>query len=173
MRLRIWLAGLAAAVLLAAGGAATVLPTAGALAASGRGASHHGLSRVYAPYFETWTKDSIPVLASKSGAKFFTLAFIQAAGKKGAAACTITWDGARKQPISAGRYKTQIDELREHAGTVFLVAHNLGEIEENCNKVIWLEKGKIVQAGDDVTGIIDAYLMASGGERRVREPVNA
>ncbi len=67
----------------------------------------------------------------------------------------------------------RIDELREHAGTVFLVAHNLGEIEENCNKVIWLEKGRIVQAGEDVTGIIDAYLTASGGERRVREPVNA
>jgi teichoic acid transport system ATP-binding protein len=73
------------------------------------------------------------------------------------------------------RRKSQrrIDELREHAGTVFLVAHNLGEIEENCNKVIWLEKGRIVQAGDDVTGVIDAYLIASGGERRVREPVNA
>src|ERR1700735_906138 len=64
----------------------------------------------------------------------------------------------------------RIDELREHAGTVFLVAHNLGEIEENCNRVIWLEKGKIVQAGDDVPGIIDAYLEASGGDPRVREP---
>ena len=64
----------------------------------------------------------------------------------------------------------RIDELREQAGTVFLVAHNLGEIEETCNKVIWLEKGRIVQAGDDVPGIIDAYLAASGGEPRVRAP---
>ena len=64
----------------------------------------------------------------------------------------------------------RIDELRAQAGTVFLVAHNLGEIEENCNRVIWLEKGKIVQAGDDVPGIIDAYLEASGGDPRVREP---
>jgi len=67
----------------------------------------------------------------------------------------------------------RIDELRAQAGTVFLVAHNLGEIEENCNKVIWLEKGKIVQAGEDVTGIIDAYLVASGGEPRVRQHANA
>lgn len=65
----------------------------------------------------------------------------------------------------------RIDELRAEAGTVFLVAHNLSEIEETCNRVIWLEKGRIVQAGDDVLGIIDAYLEATGGEPRVREPV--
>jgi teichoic acid transport system ATP-binding protein len=63
----------------------------------------------------------------------------------------------------------RIEELREQAGTVFLVAHNLNEIEETCNRVIWLEKGRIVQAGDDVEGIIDAYVAASGGEPRVRE----
>ena len=62
----------------------------------------------------------------------------------------------------------RIDELREQAGTVFLVAHNLSEIEETCNKVIWLEKGQIVRAGEDVLGIIDAYLEATGGEPRVR-----
>ena len=33
-----------------------------------------------------------------------------------------------------------------------------------------LEKGKIVQAGEDVLGIVDAYVAASGGEPRVREP---
>jgi teichoic acid transport system ATP-binding protein len=63
----------------------------------------------------------------------------------------------------------RIDELRQEAGTVFLVAHNLKEIEENCNRVIWLEKGKIVQAGEDVAGIIDAYLEASGGGPLIRD----
>ena len=62
----------------------------------------------------------------------------------------------------------RIDELRAEAGTVFLVAHNLAEIEETCNRVIWLEKGKIVRAGDDVPAIVDAYLEATGGEPRVR-----
>jgi teichoic acid transport system ATP-binding protein len=64
----------------------------------------------------------------------------------------------------------RIDELREHAGTVFLVAHNLGEIEETCNRVIWLEKGQIVRAGSNVPEIIDAYVKATGGEPRVRTP---
>ncbi len=70
------------------------------------------------------------------------------------------------------RRKSQqrISELRGDAGTVFLVAHNLQEIEQTCNRVIWLEKGEIVKDGEDVTGIIDAYVAASGGERRVREP---
>ena len=53
---------------------------------------------------------------------------------------------------------------------MFLVAHNLGEIEETCNRVIWLEKGRIVQAGSNVAEIIDAYLEATGGEPRVRQP---
>jgi teichoic acid transport system ATP-binding protein len=67
----------------------------------------------------------------------------------------------------------RIDELRKEAGTVFLVAHNLSEIEETCNRVIWLEKGRIVRAGEDVPGIIDAYLDATGGEPRVRERAKA
>src|SRR5215467_3081279 len=58
----------------------------------------------------------------------------------------------------------RISELRDQAGTVFLVTHNLREIEETCNRVIWLEKGQIVQAGEDVESIVDAYLAASGGQ---------
>src|SRR6266571_3762585 len=62
----------------------------------------------------------------------------------------------------------RIGELRAQAGTVFLVAHNLNEIEETCNRVIWLEKGQVMMDGEDVRGIIDAYVEASGGERRER-----
>src|SRR5580704_13978277 len=63
----------------------------------------------------------------------------------------------------------KIMQLRGEAGTVFLVAHNLGEIEASCNRVIWLEKGQIVMQGYDVPGIIDAYLEATGGEPRRRD----
>jgi teichoic acid transport system ATP-binding protein len=69
------------------------------------------------------------------------------------------------------RVKSQerIEELRREAGTVFLVAHNLRHVEETCNRVIWLERGQIVRMGDDVPGIIDAYVAASGGEPVVRD----
>jgi teichoic acid transport system ATP-binding protein len=71
------------------------------------------------------------------------------------------------------RSRQRIEELRAQAGTVFIVAHSMAQIEETCNRVIWLEKGQIVRAGDDVPGIIDAYLAATGGEPLVREPVKA
>jgi teichoic acid transport system ATP-binding protein len=63
----------------------------------------------------------------------------------------------------------RIKELRDEAGTVFLVAHNLGEIEQSCTRVIWMEKGLIIRDSEDVPGVIDEYLQASGGEPRDRE----
>ena len=63
----------------------------------------------------------------------------------------------------------RIKELRDEAGTVFLVAHNLGEIEQSCNRVIWMEAGRILRDSDDVPGVIDQYLAATGGEPRHRE----
>ena len=67
------------------------------------------------------------------------------------------------------RSRERIEALRAQAGTVFVVAHSMALIEETCNRVIWLEKGKIVRAGDDVPAIIDAYLAATGGEPLVRD----
>src|SRR6202041_1640821 len=63
----------------------------------------------------------------------------------------------------------RIKELREEAGTVFLVAHNLGEIEQSCNRVIWMEAGQILRDSDDVPGVLDESLPAPGGEPRHRE----
>jgi teichoic acid transport system ATP-binding protein len=70
------------------------------------------------------------------------------------------------------RVKSQarIEQLRKEAGTVFLVAHDLAAVEETCNRVVWMEQGKIVTQGEDVTGIIDAYIAAAGGEAVQRDP---
>jgi teichoic acid transport system ATP-binding protein len=50
----------------------------------------------------------------------------------------------------------RIRQIRESAGTVFLVAHDLKVIEETCNRVIWLHKGKIKMDGDPKE-VIAAY----------------
>jgi teichoic acid transport system ATP-binding protein len=50
----------------------------------------------------------------------------------------------------------RILQMRESAGTVFLVAHNLDVIEETCNRVIWLHKGKIKMQGDPQE-VLEAY----------------
>ena len=128
----------AAAVTLLAGGAAAAAP---ALAAHPR---HPG--GVYAPYFETWTRDNIATIASRSQARDLTLAFIQAAGKTGAAACTVTWDGVRKQPISAGRYAAQIARLRRAGGDVipsfggYSADQGGTEIADSCHSVARIAK---------------------------------
>jgi hypothetical protein len=128
----------AAAVTLLAGGTAAAAP---ALAAHPR----HPAG-VYAPYFETWTKDSIAAIASRSDVRDLTLAFIQAAGKTGAAACTVTWDGVRKQPISAGRYAAQIARLRRDGGDVipsfggYSADQGGTEIADSCHSVARIAK---------------------------------
>jgi teichoic acid transport system ATP-binding protein len=65
----------------------------------------------------------------------------------------------------------RIEELRAGASTVFLVAHNLEEVEQTCNRVIWMERGQMVMQGEDVVGIIDKYIEASGGAPVLRDPV--
>jgi teichoic acid transport system ATP-binding protein len=69
------------------------------------------------------------------------------------------------------RSHNRINELRAAAGTVFLVAHDLEEVELTCNRVIWMDRGKIVMQGDDVIGIVDTYIEASGGIPIERDPV--
>ena len=50
----------------------------------------------------------------------------------------------------------RIKEIRDSAGTVLMVTHNLGEIRQTCSRVIWLADGVIVQDGDTAS-VIDAY----------------
>jgi teichoic acid transport system ATP-binding protein len=54
------------------------------------------------------------------------------------------------------RSAARIKQLREQAGTVFLVSHGLGVIREICTRAIWLEEGKIVADGDVAT-VVGAY----------------
>jgi hypothetical protein len=146
MRRRFWLAGVSAAVLL------TAAPAALAAGAAGHGSSRRAAT--YAPYFETWTRDSISAIARRSGARFLTLAFIQAAGKHGAAACTVTWDGQKKFPISAGRYAAQIARLRRHGGNVipsfggYSADQGGTEIADSCHSVT-----KIAKAYEEVVKV--------------------
>jgi hypothetical protein len=73
-------------------------------------------SHVYAPYFETWTTDSIATVAQQSGAKYFTLAFLQTLSK---GSCTLAWNGTAGQTVASGRYLADIAALRATGGDVF------------------------------------------------------
>jgi teichoic acid transport system ATP-binding protein len=67
------------------------------------------------------------------------------------------------------RSERRIVELREHAGTVFLVSHSLGIIRDTCTRCIWLESGKIVMDGE-ANAVVDAYdeRYDSGGRTSTR-----
>jgi Glycosyl hydrolases family 18 len=72
-------------------------------------------AHVYAPYFQTWTSDGITTIAKQSGARYFTLAFLETLGKT---SCTLAWNGSSSQPVAAGRYLTDIQSLRGLGGDV-------------------------------------------------------
>jgi hypothetical protein len=72
-------------------------------------------AHVYAPYFETWTLDGLTTTAQQSGARYFTLAFLETLSKR---SCTLAWNGSRSQTVSTGRYLTDIASLRALGGDV-------------------------------------------------------
>lgn len=53
-----------------------------------------------------------------------------------------TGDAAFKE-----RSEQRMTELRENAGTVFLVSHAAQTVEEMCTRAIWLDRGRVVYDG--------------------------
>jgi teichoic acid transport system ATP-binding protein len=54
------------------------------------------------------------------------------------------------------RSQARMLEMRDGAGTVFLVSHSMKSIKETCNRVLWLEKGDLLMDGDPET-VVAAY----------------
>ena len=114
--------------------AGVVLATPGAVVAAGTPLPAH----LYAPYFEAWTSDTMTNVAQASGARYFTMAFIQTP-KKGS--CTPTWNGDRAQTMSAGRYASDLASLRAMGGDMipsfggFSADRGGTEIADSCKDV--------------------------------------
>lgn len=54
------------------------------------------------------------------------------------------------------RSEARIREIRDNAGTVFLVSHSMQSIRDTCNRVLWLDKGTLIMDGDP-DEVITAY----------------
>lgn len=54
-------------------------------------------------------------------------------------------------------------ELMSHGTTVLLVSHNIDQIRELCDRVVWLDHGKIVEIGEAET-VCRNYMRANGME---------
>jgi hypothetical protein len=111
-----------------------------ALAAAPSHDHHHRLpEQVYAPYYETYLAPDtapIPAVAQRSGARYFTLAFLQSP-KKGS--CVLDWNGTSSQPL--GYYAADIARLRRMGGDVipsfggYSADHDGTEIADSCTSV--------------------------------------
>ncbi len=55
----------------------------------------------------------------------------------------------------------RMKELMSGGATVLFVSHDLEKIEEMCDKVIWLERGKVIMFGD-TEEVCSAYRKAQG-----------
>ncbi len=95
-------------------------------------------AHLYAPYFETWTADGITATAQQSGARYFTLAFLDTLSKT---SCTLAWNGSKRDTITRGRYLSDIASLRAMGGDVFpslggwSADHYGTEIADSCKDV--------------------------------------
>jgi teichoic acid transport system ATP-binding protein len=55
------------------------------------------------------------------------------------------------------RSKQRIDEIRDQAGTVFLVSHSMTTIANMCSRVLWINDGYLIADGDP-DEVCSAYL---------------
>ena len=54
------------------------------------------------------------------------------------------------------RSEERIKELRDEAGTVFLVSHSMGTVRETCTRGLWVDHGEL-RADGPVDEVVDAY----------------
>jgi teichoic acid transport system ATP-binding protein len=54
-------------------------------------------------------------------------------------------------------------ELRDNAGTVFLVSHSMKSILDTCTRVIWIEKGELMMDGTPKK-VVNAYNKHTGSK---------
>ncbi|MFC1413902.1 glycosyl hydrolase family 18 protein, partial [Streptacidiphilus sp. N1-12] len=95
-------------------------------------------AHVSAPYFEAYNGDSLSGLATSSGNKYLSMAFIQTASK---GSCTALWNGDTGLPIAAANFGSDISSIQAKGGDVIpsfggYTADDTGtEIADSCTNV--------------------------------------
>ena len=107
---------------------------------------------VFSPYFQTYTSDIISTVAHQSGARYFSLAFLESLGTS---SCKLAWDGDSSRQVGSGAYASDIATLRRMGGDVtpslggYSADHDGTEIADSCTDV-----NKIAAAYE---GVITTY----------------
>ena len=53
--------------------------------------------------------------------------------------------------------ETKMKEIIESGATTILVSHSIQQVQNLCNKVLWLHRGEQIEYGNDVEGICTRY----------------
>ena len=61
-------------------------------------------------------------------------------------------DGAFREKSEA-----KMRSIIDGGATTILVSHSIPQVRATCNKILWLDRGEMVEFGDDVDGICDRY----------------
>jgi hypothetical protein len=128
------LRALGAAVVVAGSALTALALTNSASAATGTPLPTH----VFAPYFEAYNGDSLSSLATQSGNKYLTMAFIQTAS---AGSCTVYWNGDTSLPIASSSFGSDITAIKNAGGDVvpsfggYAADHGGTEIADSCTNV--------------------------------------
>lgn len=61
-------------------------------------------------------------------------------------------DGAFREKSEA-----KMRSIIEGGATTILVSHSIPQVRAMCNKILWLDRGEMIEFGDDVDGICDRY----------------
>ncbi|MBP0458922.1 glycosyl hydrolase family 18 protein [Streptomyces montanisoli] len=95
-------------------------------------------AHVFAPYFEAYNGDSLSQLASESGNKYLTMAFLQT---QSVGSCTPYWNGDSGMPVAQSQFGADIDTIQAGGGDVIpsfggYAADDSGtEIADSCTNV--------------------------------------
>jgi ABC-2 type transport system ATP-binding protein len=62
---------------------------------------------------------------------------------------------------------SKLQEIKSNGATIVIVSHSMNQIEEICDRSIWIEDGHIVEEGDTKT--VDAHYYTKMEEERLRQ----
>src|SRR5690625_5622439 len=66
------------------------------------------------------------------------------------------------------RSQERIAEIRQAAGTVFLVSHSDSTVRAMCDRALWLDEGRLVMDGP-AEEVVDAYAKSRGPRRSTKK----
>jgi hypothetical protein len=95
-------------------------------------------TRLFAPYFETYAGTDLAAQSKASGARFLTLAFLEAPRK---GSCQVDWNGDPTTPVAWSTFGPDIAAIRARGGDVipsfggYSADHGGTDIADSCSSV--------------------------------------